>query len=104
MPHYTLTLNGNPQNLATAIAAGDFGVRRLDFTADEANTHVVKGGGSASLTVNDWGFYIPIPVTNIPAAPYRHVDLTTGPVPIGSIWVIGTLNEKLHLWYDLVIP
>jgi len=104
--HYTLTLVGtDPQNIRDTLIAGgdldatlggDHGFRFLSFQAGDQNATEVRVG-DADLSDDDWGLWIPIPTTNVPAAPVFLGQYDAGPLKLSAIWVKGADGEKLHI-------
>lgn len=103
--HYTITMTGSAQNLATVLKTA-LGVnfpginnklRFLSIQAAPANAAVAYVGGvQRTLTNADYGYRIEIPVTNIPYAP-TVIETGPGVIALGDIQVLGTNNEKLHI-------
>ncbi len=101
--HYTLTLSGAAQSLASVVAAGESigNIKQLILHADGANSALIYVGGMGgpgvtmgAVTSSSYGFRIEIPVTTIPAAPTILESINTS---LGDWRVIGTLNDKLHI-------
>ena len=65
-----------------------------------ANTNPVYVGASNAITSSAYGVRLPAPVDSIPPAPYIMEPWKLGvQMPLSSVWLIGTLNEKVHLLY-----
>ena len=102
--HYTLTLDGNVQRLSSVLpgatadkVAQEQSWSYLSIQADPANTHVAYVGGYPTLVSStDYGWIIPLPPSNIPAAPFAVHDV--GAIRLSEFTVIGTNTEKLHIF------
>lgn len=99
---YSLTLTGVAQRLSSVLAntevggPNDEGFRQLLFSADPANTAAIYVGSSSSVSSSAHGFSLdPTQASQQPVAlgPFER-----GPIKLSEIWVIGTNNEKLHLF------
>jgi hypothetical protein len=99
--HSTITLTGAAQQLIANITpAQNIPIREISFQEDGSNGAAVFIGSSSGVTTADYGIRIPVPVTNVPAAPVRLGPYaTSGPIKLGDFWVIGTAAQKLHVSY-----
>lgn len=103
---YTLTLTGVAQRLSSVLSdttpggTRDEACRQIIVAQDPTNTHAIYFGSTASVTSSAYGFSLdPTEAT----AKDREIigPFDTGPVKLSEIWVIGTANDKLHLF---VVP
>ena len=93
--HYTVTLTGSAQALpATGVSFG--AVRWMSMQPDGANTNPIFLGG-AGVTTSDYGTRLPAGTAGIPPAPHIIAEFRDGMLRPEALYVIGTLNEKLHL-------
>jgi len=99
--HYVLSLTSSAQQLskvygdynASGAQADDRTWRSVKIQGDTANTGPVYVGGYGTLlSTSAWGIYIPVPSSNVPAAP---IDL--GPSRLDAITALATSAEKLHI-------
>lgn len=96
--HFTLTLNGSSQNLSDATGAVGSPIKAVALQAATTNSNVVYVGGDIrTLTNTDYGFIIPVPASNVPAAPVQFA-FDAGHFGLHSISVLGTNSEKLHVF------
>jgi hypothetical protein len=96
--HGVLTLNGSAQSLLGVIP--NIGsIKFLSLHAAGANSGLiyVGGAGTDDPTSSDYGFRIEIPVSSVPAAP-NILEFPIGSVSLADIKVIGTNNDKLHVF------
>lgn len=98
--HLTVTLTGAAQQLiANITATQNIPIREITFQEDGSNGNAVFIGG-ATVTTADYGIRIPVPVTNVPAAPVKLGPYAwSGPMKLGDFWIIGTAGQKLHVSY-----
>lgn len=105
--HYTLTLNGSAQSLASvlpgysssaAIPTNEQSYSWLAIQADGANSNLVYvGGANRVLSSIAYGFRIEVPVSSIPSAP-SIVELGGAPsIRLSEFQVIGTNAEKIYI-------
>jgi len=102
--HYTLTLDGNVQRLSSVLpgatadkVAQEQSWSYISIQADPANTHVAYVGGYPTIiSSSDYGWIIPLPPSNIPAAPLQIMPGCPA-VRLSEFTVIGTNAEKLHI-------
>jgi hypothetical protein len=98
--HYTLTLSGAAQNIATALGLSDsektLPYLQLIFSADPANANPVYVGDDADVSSTDHGFSLdPTQATAVD-------KVSVGPFPCGALklsefYVIGTANQRLMI-------
>ena len=100
---FTLTLNGSAQRLSTVLAdtqpggTRDEAYRQIVLAADPANTAAVFVGASSSVTSSNFGFSLD--PTQATAKDRESIGpFNDGPIKLSEIWVIGTNNEKLHIF------
>ena len=98
--HYVLTLNGSAQRLSSVLTntnpggPNDEAFRFLTLQSGKANTNDIFVGGS-TVSATDYGMRLD-PTDTIPPIDMGHYD--AGPVKLSEIYVIGTNNEKLHIF------
>lgn len=85
-------------NLATVITDIGNAIKLLAFQAATNNNAVVYvGGKSTTLTSSDYAFIIPVPVTNVPAAPITFA-LADGLYNISDFQLlVSTTTQVVHL-------
>ena len=100
---YTLTLTGVAQCLKSVLAnterggAQDEAYRQIILAADPGNAAAVYVGASSSVSSSLFGFSLD--PTQATANDRQSIGpFNEGPVKLSDIWVIGTNNEKLHIW------
>lgn len=96
-----ITLDGTVQRLSTVLGGTPKLLRWLSLQADPANTHPVyldtADGAGASLSDTNYGNVLPTPTGGAIPPPHIIGEFTDGGVSLGDIYVLGTLNEKLHV-------
>lgn len=100
---YTLTLTGVAQNLRTVLTNTEKGgpqdeaYRQIILAQDPGNSAVIYVGASSAVSSTLHGFSLdPTQATaqdKISIGPFND-----GPVKLSEIWVLGTNNEKLHIF------
>lgn len=96
--HYTVTLTGSAQNLATVLiaagtlsAAEDGPYQQLILYADDGNGNIVAVGGDSGVTTSDYG-------VALDAEESLDFGSFLSAVPrLRDIWVIGTNTQKIHV-------
>lgn len=99
---YTLTLNGNVQNLNTVLPTneGDL-IKYFSIQVDAANSGVVFVGSTTrgtegALSSTKYMWRIEIPVLSIPTAP-DIVELSQNSFSLAEWSVKGTNNDIIHI-------
>lgn len=100
-----VTLTGAAQSLSTATGTVGFSgkttlqgvsVREITLQPDSTNSNVVKVGDS-NISSTLFSLQLPIPVATIPPPPYTMGPYGGNAVGLDEIYVLGTLNELLHV-------
>ena len=89
----TVTLTGSAQALPITYQGG---IRWVSLQPGEGNVNPIYVGG-VGVTALNYGVRLPAPAAGIPPPPHIIGEFADGTVSISDIYVIGTLNEKLHL-------
>lgn len=101
---YTLTFGSSAVQLSSLILPGqETTCRAILLQADPGNSGLIYVGGSnhgAAVGSSSYGFSIPIPVTNVPAAPIQ-IELAQQSIELADFWVKGTSSDKLHVFLKL---
>lgn len=92
--HKVLTLNGSAQQLSAELGLAGVRVKMLSLQAGAANAAPFYIGGPL-VSASVYGVRVPIPVTNIPAAPFMIEDDDES-TSMDDWWVIGTNTEVVH--------
>lgn len=100
---YTLTLTGVAQRLSSVLAnttpggTNDEACRQIVLAADPGNAAAVFVGASAAVSSSLFGFSLD--PTQATAQDRQSLGpFPDGPVKLSEIWVIGSSNEKLHVF------
>jgi hypothetical protein len=99
---YSLTLNGSAQRLSSVLTdttvggRDDVSIRQLLLQGHHANTARIFVGDDSSVSVTDYGFYLPIP-SGSPLPVVLGPFSESGPMRLSNFWVIGTNNEVLKI-------
>lgn len=98
--HISLNLTGAAQQLiANITAAQNIPIREITFQADGANGGAIFVG-DADVSTTDYGFRIPAAAAGVPSPPIILGGYSSsGPMKLGDFWVVGSLNEDLHVSY-----
>lgn len=102
--HKTITLTGSAQRLVTSFTdpapggADDPLCDEITIQAAPANANPAYIGGDAGVLSTDYGIFVPIPATSVPAAPI----VLRGHLRPSMIWVIGTNTQKLHVTLSVI--
>ncbi len=105
--HKVLTLSGAAQDLLDAFGlnspiggADDVACSFISLQPGSANANPVEVGGPA-VSLTDYGARLPAANAGIPPSPYViEPGGSAGVVRLSSVWVIGTVGEKLHILYQ----
>lgn len=98
---YTLTLNGAAQCLRSVLGNTERGgpqdeaYRIIMLQPDKANTNDIFVGSSSAVSSSLYGIRMDAADT-VTSLEMGHFD--TGPIKLSDLWVIGTNNEKLHIF------
>lgn len=100
--HKVLTLTGAAQSLLSAFGVGDQAGEDpacsfISLQPGPANGNPV-GVGGPSVAAADYGVRLPASAGGVPPAPYIFPG-AHGPVRLGTVYVVGTAGEKLHIFY-----
>lgn len=102
---YVLTLNGSAQQLSAVFAGTPWAEAvnepSLTFASlqpDTANTNIIKVG-SDSAVATTYGFRLEAPAATIPPAPLQFENMKDQMLKLSDLWVIGTNNEKLRIFF-----
>jgi hypothetical protein len=100
----TMTLSGSVQRLSEALpdrtpsGRDDVPFRALHIQPDGANANAIFLGSSAALSSTLYGLRLPASASGVPSAPYVFEFSGEGPLRLSHIYVLGTANEKLHIF------
>lgn len=97
--HYTLTLSGSAESLASVLGgAEDNYIRYISIQAHPDNGNVAYVGGSnVALTSGNYGIRVEIPESTIPQAPIIFESLPAASMKLGDFFVLGTAGQKLQI-------
>lgn len=100
---FTLTLTGSAQRLSTLLSNAEVGGSldesyvQLILAADPANAAAIFVGASSAVSSTLYGFALD--PTQATAKDRESIGpFIDGKVRLSDIWVIGTNNEKLHVF------
>ena len=107
---YTITFSTTSVQLSAAIPAyyrkayNNASARWVSLQCDPANTHVVYVGGNnhgIDVSSSSYGIILPLPPSNVPAAPLIINFSPAQSLDLSQFWVNGTNGEKLHVFVVL---
>jgi hypothetical protein len=98
--HANLTLNGSAQRLSSIFGSGqDVAIWQLWLHPDGENVGPVFVSDDGSISSSDYGVRLEAPEVGIPPAPWSPGELRTLSMYLGDVYVRGTNNDILHLWW-----
>lgn len=104
--HYTLTLSGVAQPLSDALpavtgtlrpGAYDYPCTFLSLQPDGGNGAVIYLGADNTVSAANHGVRLEAGTAGAPPAPFI-LEIPSGNVKVGDLWVLGTAGEELHLF------
>jgi len=99
--HYTVTVGTVGTTIQALIGATtNIGIcKQIFLQADPANSGTVLIGGiNSTVTTANWGIVIPIPLTNIPAAPLPF-EASSGLMSPGELALkAANTTDKIHVF------
>ena len=103
--HYVLTLaTATPLQLSSVLSGDPDDAKAAIWVSPRAsNTGIIYIGTNGSISPDNYGIRLEIPVTSIPQAPFNFgefagtLEAFRSPLKLGQFWALGLTGDFLHI-------